>query len=101
MTVATITHQQLIELVRTLPKERLQSLYDFTVFLKQQPVALTPETDLFGESLAEIEADEARWDEQFAGSREKLREMAREAKAEYEAGRAKPMQFGPDGRLVR
>ena len=101
MTVATITHQQVIELVKALPKERLQSLYDFTVFLNQYPLTLTPDTDLFGQSAAEIEADEEHWQEQFAASREGLRAMAREAKADYEAGRVTPMEFGATRRIVR
>lgn len=101
MTVETITHQQIIELIQTLPKERLQSLYDFTVFLKQQSNGLTPEIDLFREGAEEIEADEKRWQEQFASSRESLRVMAREAKEEYKAGRTSPMEFGSDGRIVR
>ncbi len=101
MTTATVTHQQVIELVKMLPKERLQSLYDFTVFLKQQSMALTPETDLFGESAEEIEDDEARWQEQFAASRESLRAMAREAKEDYLAGRTKPMEFDEYDRILR
>lgn len=101
VTIAAITHQQVIDLVRSLPQERLQSLYDFTVFLTQYPLGFTAETDLYGESPAEIEADEARWQQQFSDSRDRLRAMAREAKSEYETGRAKPMKFGPDGRIVR
>ena len=100
MTTASVTHQQVIELVKMLPQERLQSLYDFTVFLKQQSTSLTPETDLFGESGEEIEDDEARWQEQFAASRESLRAMARETKEDYLAGRTKPMEFDVNGRLV-
>lgn len=101
MTVETITHQQVIDLVKTLPSERLQSIYDFTLFLKQQPSTLTSETDLFGESDEEIQADEERWQSKFALSRDKLREMAREARAEYYAGRVQPLRFDRDGRIIR
>lgn len=82
MSVTTIT---------TLLEECLQSVYDFTLFLKRQPVELTSEADLFGESVAEIEADEAKWQEQFDASRDQLRRMAREAAAEFRAGRTQPM----------
>jgi hypothetical protein len=41
--------------------------------------------------LAEIE-DERRWDEAFAGSQEKLADMASEAVAEHKAGKTRPME---------
>ena len=101
MSTTTISHQQVIDLVNSVPEERLQSLYDYTLFLKQQSIVLTPETDLFGESAAEIEADEAQWQAQFAASRDQLRNLAREAAAEFRAGRTEPMEFSAEGRLVR
>ena len=101
MPAKTITHQQVIDLVTTLPEEQLRSLYDFTLFLKQQTDELTSKSDLFGESAEEIEADEAQWQEQFAASREKLRSLASEAAAEFRAGRTQPMEFTAEGRLVR
>jgi hypothetical protein len=97
----TVTHQQIIDLVKTLPLERLRTLYDFVLFLKLQPVAPIDENDIFGESPAEIRADEERWNEQFAASREKLRALAFEAAAEFQSGQTKPMEFTPEGRLVR
>jgi len=100
MPVKEITRQQVIDAVNALPEERLQSLYDYTLFLRFQSMPLTPETDLFGESAAEIEADEAIWHAQYSASRANLRKMAREAAAEYRAGAAKPMRFSEEGRLV-
>ena len=41
--------------------------------------------------LAEIE-DEKRWDEAFAGSQDKLADMAAEAIAEHKAGKTRPME---------
>ena len=64
-------------------------------------VVLTPKIDLFGESVEEIEADEARWQEQFAASLDILRIMAREASECYREGHTTPMAFGPDGRVIR
>lgn len=97
----TITYQQVIDLIKTLPVERLGSLYDFVLFLKWQPRAPIEEADIWGESEAEIRADEEHWNEQFAATREKLCELASEAAAEFRSGQTKPMEFTPEGRLVR
>jgi len=43
---------------------------------------------------AEVVADEAQWDEQFAHSQDLLEAMGREALAEYEAGLTE--DFDPD-----
>jgi hypothetical protein len=42
--------------------------------------------------LAEL-ADEAAWDAAFAGSQDELARMAREAIAEYKAGKTKPLNL--------
>lgn len=92
MPIETITHQQVIDLVMTLPSERLISVYDFVRFLQSYPLA-SAEDDIFGETADEIRADEEKWEQQFAASRDALREIARDAAAEYRAGRTKPMAF--------
>jgi hypothetical protein len=76
----------------TLPPDRLVSVYDFILFVKQHPLAPQPEADIFGETPEEIRADEERWDREYAVSRDQLRTMAREAAAEYRVGRTSPMQ---------
>lgn len=96
-----ITHQQVIDLVKTLPNERLRSLYDFALFLKVQPAIPVAEPDIFGESEEEIRADEERWDEQFAATKNQLRTLAYEAAAEFRTGQTAPMAFTNEGRLVR
>jgi hypothetical protein len=101
LTQLAITHQQVIDLVRTLPLERMRTLYDFALFLKLQPLAPIEEEDIFGQSPDEIRADEERWNEQFAATREKLRALALEAAAEFQSGQTKPMEFTPEGRLAR
>lgn len=101
MQTKTITHQQVIDLIITLPLDRLMSVYDFVLFVKSHPLELTPVADIFDETEDEIRADEERWDQQFATSRDKLRAMAHEAAAEFRAGRTKPMEFTPEGRLAR
>ena len=92
MSAMPVTYDQVIALVASLPDDRLQSVYDFTLFVKQQSTALTPETDLFGESAEEIEADEVIWQEKFSNSLDQLRVMAREAAEEYRAGRTESME---------
>ena len=98
--MADITYQQVIELVRTLPAERLSSLYDFARFLKEQLPGEAGE-DIFGESEEEIAADEAWWDEQFAQSEGTLLRLAEQAEEEYRAGETTPMEFDDEGRLRR
>jgi hypothetical protein len=45
-----VTYQQVIELVKSLPAERLSSLYDYARFLKERPIPYPETEDLFGES---------------------------------------------------
>lgn len=87
----TITPQQVVDLV-SLPPERLVSVYDFALFVQQHPLPSIPEGDIFGETEDEVRADEEQWEKQFAASRDKLRAIAREAAAEYRAGRTKPKE---------
>ncbi len=98
--MADITYQQVIELVRTLPAERLGSLYDYARFLKEQSSGVVV-ADIFGESEEEIAADEAWWDEQFAQSEDTLLRLAEQAEEEYRAGETTPMEFNDKGRLQR
>ncbi|HZY41512.1 MAG TPA: hypothetical protein VFF59_05875 [Anaerolineae bacterium] len=96
MPTSTITPQQVMDVVLTLPPDRLVSVYDFVLFVKAHPLG-----DVFGETEDEIHADEEQWDQQFAASRDPLRAIAREAAAEYRAGQTKPMEFTTGGRLAR
>ena len=57
--------------------------------------------DVFGETAEEMRTDEAEWDQQLETSREDLRAIAHEADEEFRAGRTKPMEFSPEGRLIR
>ena len=96
-----ITREQVIELVKTMPAERLGSLYDFALFLQSRPVFPPGFVDVFGASVEEIVADEALWDEQFAASADKLLHLAEQAVDEYRAGQTSPMEFDEKGRLRR
>ncbi|MFZ2618619.1 MAG: hypothetical protein WA077_21750 [Anaerolineae bacterium] len=97
MTQPPVTYQEVVNLLATLPLERLNSVYDFDLFLEYQPLVPIPETDIFGATHADIRADEERWNQQFADSRDKLSALAHEAAEEFRQGRTKPMQFAPDG----
>jgi hypothetical protein len=99
MPTKTVTHQQVVDLVMSLPTDRLVSVYDFARFIKSHPLSST--ADFFDATEDEIRADEEQWDQQFAASHEELRAIAREAAEEFRTGRTKPMEFTPEGRLVR
>ena len=96
-----LTHQQVVDLVMTLPPDRLASVYDFTLFVKSHPLRPAPAADSGAETAEEMRADEAQWDQQFEASREDLRAMAREAAAEFRAGGATPLEFTPGARPAR
>lgn len=96
--MAAVTYQQVIELVITLPVERLPSLYDFARFLKEASEPPVETGDLFGESLEEAAADEAWWDEQFERSEAVLLRLAEETVEEYQAGTTTPLEFNPRSR---
>lgn len=101
ITQPPVTYEEVVNLLATLPLERLNSVYDFALFLKYQPLVPIPETDIFGATQEEIRADEERWNQQFAESRGKLRALAHEAAEEFRSGRTKPMRFTSDGRLTQ
>lgn len=90
--------QTLFNIVRTLPPERVSELVDFARFLQ----ALVIRTrDLEIERVEESPGDK-KWDELLARaeSQELLLEMAREARADYYAGRTTEIDITPDGRLA-
>jgi hypothetical protein len=78
-----VTPQQVIDLVMTLSPDRLLSVYDFALFVKQHPIETTSEAGLLSETPDQMQAEEEQWDRQFAASREALRDMACEAAEEY------------------
>lgn len=99
--MSEITREQVIELVRVMPTERLGSLYDFALFLQSRPMFPQGFVDVFGASEEEIVADEAVWDKQFVASGDKLLRLAEEALEAYHAGQTTPIEFDEKGRLRR
>ncbi len=94
----TSLEQTLLNIVRTLPPERLAELVDFARFLQALVIRTRQETELESE---EGEGDK-KWDELLARaeSQELLLEMAREARADYYAGRTTEIKVTEDGRLA-
>lgn len=88
----------LIKIMRTLPPNRAAQLVDFARFLEAQ---ILSEELIQQEELAEIEADEARWDALLATDEAQtlLENLADEALEEYRAGKTRPMAFH-DGQIV-
>jgi len=89
----------LINTVRVLPPNRVAQLVDFARFLEAQILAeeLMPK-----EGVAEIEADNARWDTLLATDEAQalLEKLADEALVEHQAGKTRPMAFNDEGRIV-
>jgi hypothetical protein len=92
MLTKTVSYQDVVDVVMTLPVDRLASVYDFARFVRAQALGVARPTDIFGETEDQIRSDAEQWDQEFAASREQLRLMAREAAAEYRAGRTAPMR---------
>jgi hypothetical protein len=96
-----------IAIMRRLPPERLPYLVEFARFLEFR--ATTP-LDAGGHAEGEedfsaeegVLANEAKWDELLAKPEVKrlMRELAREARAEYSAGNTTEIHIAEDGRLA-
>ena len=88
----------LVNIVRALPPNRAEQLVDFARFLEAK--GLTEE--IIQEDLAEIEAENVRWDALLATDEAQrvLERLANEALAEHRAGRAKSMAFSDEGRIL-
>ncbi|MBU0703448.1 MAG: hypothetical protein KKC18_06235 [Chloroflexi bacterium] len=101
---ASAYEQTIIGIMRRLPPERVLQIVDFAQFLELQ--AAKGYDDWSDEEETETEeqvrASEEKWDELFAKPEAKrvMREMAREAREEYRAGRTTDIATTEDGRLA-
>lgn len=89
------THEQtVVRIMRRLPPERLVELVDFAQFLDFQATVQN-------EGWLEGDTMEDKWDELLARPEAKrlLREMAHEARADYQAGQTTDINIAEDGRL--
>jgi hypothetical protein len=90
--------QVVIGIIRKLPPEHVVQLVNFARFLEFQT---TKEYKDWLEE-EEIETTEEKWDELLAKPEAKrvMREMAREAREDYRAGRTTDIEITEDGRLT-
>jgi hypothetical protein len=90
--------QTVIGIIRKLPPEHVVQLVNFARFLEFQT---TKEYKDWLEE-EEIETAEEKWDELLAKPEAKrvMREMAREAREDYRAGRTTDIEITEDGRLT-
>ena len=101
MNEQTVTYEQtLVTVARTLPPDRAAELLDFARFL-QALVAQPAEANAL-ESAQAIRASEDQWEALFARpeAQRAMIQMAREARADFQAGRATDITIGADGRLT-
>jgi len=92
--------QTVIGIIRKLPPEHVAQLVNFARFLELQT---TKEyKDWLEEEEEEIETAEEKWAELLAKPEAKhvMREMAREAREDYRAGRTTDIEITEDGRLT-
>lgn len=89
----------LIKIARVLPPNRVEQLVDFARFLETQSLS---EELIQEERMAEIEADNARWDALLATDEAQtlLEKLAQDALAEHRAGKTKPMAFNDKRQVV-
>ncbi len=76
--------EDLLKIIRTLPPRRAAQVLDFARWLQTQPALDEPvEKEI---TQAELEQEEAAWEEAYLAHRDDFREMARQALRDLEAG---------------
>ncbi|MBS1222482.1 MAG: hypothetical protein H6R23_2102 [Proteobacteria bacterium] len=91
--------QTLIKIMRTLPPSRVEELLDFARFLEAQ---ILTKRLIEEEDVAEIEADNDRWDALLSTDEAQtlLERLAEEALTEHRLAKTKPMIFSNEGRIM-
>jgi hypothetical protein len=87
----------LMNIVRSLPAERVMQILDYARYIQSQTCGLINED----ETEEEIRADEENWDYQFASTQDGLKKMADKIREEIRAGRTMPMNFTKKGKIVQ
>jgi hypothetical protein len=87
----------LMNIVRSLPAERVIQILDYTRYIQSQSDKLITED----ETEEEIIADEEHWNSQFAATRDGLKKMADKVRSDIRAGRSMPMVFTKEGRILK
>jgi hypothetical protein len=90
----SIHEQAVLQIMRRLPPERLVELVDFARFLEFQATVQD-------KGWLEDDAAEDQWDQLLARPEAKrlMREMAHEARADYQAGQTTDLHITEEGRL--
>ncbi len=94
------SEQTVVQIMRKLPAERVSELVDFARFLEFR---VTERYEDWAETQSEQTASaEQRWNELLArpDAKQMMRQMAREAQADYQAGRTTEIAETEDGRLM-
>jgi hypothetical protein len=73
----SVTRESVLDLVRAIPDDKLESAYDFLAYLYYANPA----------SEEDLKAEDEKWDRLFASNPEALERLAREAHEDYLAGR--------------
>lgn len=101
---ASAHEQTIVSIMRNLPPERISELVDFARFLELQGTERHGELpdEEVTETEEEICASEERWGRLLGQPEAKrvLREMAREAREDFSAGRTTGIAITDDGRLA-
>lgn len=97
---STTAEQTVLRILRHLPPERARQLVDFARFLEFQTTA--HDTEWLEETGETIRTGEEQWDRLLARPEAKdlLRDMAREAREEYQSGQTTDIEITDDGRLT-
>jgi len=77
-----VTYEQVVELVKTLPPDKLASLYDFAGYL-----ATRHEIGWLQATEAEMQAEDEVWKAAFTADPVKLTQLADQALEAYQAGK--------------
>ncbi|MBE2199706.1 MAG: hypothetical protein IAE79_13910 [Anaerolinea sp.] len=99
-TIANQEYEQTLnQIVRSLPPNRAEQLVEFARFLEAQ---ILSEALIQEKELAEIEADNERWDTLLDTNAGQylLEKLADEALAGHTAGKTKPMAVNNRGQIV-
>jgi hypothetical protein len=91
--------QTVIQIMRQLPPERVSELVDFARFLEYRAAE---GVDAYRTATDEAGDADQRWDELLARpeAKEVMRQMAREAREDFYAGRTTEIVDAEDGRLA-
>jgi len=86
----------LMNIVRSLPAERVIQILDYARYIQSQSDKLITED----ETEEEIIADEEHWNSQFAATQDGFKKMADKVRSDIRAGRSMPMVFTKEEKIL-